>query len=138
MNEIVIEDFIPHRDRMKLIDEVITVSDISGSTTSTTTELWPLYSAGFIHPLVLIELVAQTTGLIVGISEKDKSNRGGEGWLVGIKKAEFNIDAIPVGIQLHTSVHSRYQLKNYLVAEGIVSIDSEIIGQIMIQVFRMD
>ena len=57
------EDFLPHRDRMRLIDEIIDVNEKSAVTQATVTDQWPFFSGESVNSLVLIELVAQTAGI---------------------------------------------------------------------------
>ena len=86
-----IEDLLPHRGRMLLIDEIIEVDDKKAVTGATVTELWPLFDGKAVSSLILIELVAQTAGIVNGwvrIEKKGKNSKK-EGWLVGIKQSRF-------------------------------------------------
>ena len=94
-----IEDLIPHRERLKLIDTITFVDQEHAVTRATVKESWPLYSGDAVSAIVLIELAAQTAGVCIGWNEKMKtSGPKGEarGWLVGIKKAHFYNDKIHV------------------------------------------
>ena len=55
-----IEKLIPHRDRMKLINEVLDIDNDKVITSTRVSDKWPLYQEGFVDPIVLIEIVAQT------------------------------------------------------------------------------
>ncbi|MDO9228047.1 MAG: hypothetical protein Q7U03_00635 [Syntrophales bacterium] len=91
MMDMEIEALIPHRDRMRLIGEIMAVDDDRAVTLSAVTEEWPLYRDGSVDALVTIELVAQTAALMEGWTRL-KSGRGGtSGWLVGIKTADFRL-----------------------------------------------
>ncbi|RLC00730.1 MAG: hypothetical protein DRI57_31950, partial [Deltaproteobacteria bacterium] len=57
-----IEELIPHRDRMKLIDRIIEVDDETALTESVVTREWPLYDGNSVNSIILIELAAQTAG----------------------------------------------------------------------------
>ncbi|MDP1989876.1 MAG: hypothetical protein Q8K00_02540, partial [Syntrophales bacterium] len=74
--DIDIETLIPHRDRMRLLAEVITVDTEKAVTSANVTEDWPLYHEGSVDVLVTIELVAQTAALLEGW-KRLQSNRGG-------------------------------------------------------------
>ena len=54
-----IEELIPHRGRMKLVDDVVEINDILAKTSSRVTERWPLDEANAVAPVILIELIAQ-------------------------------------------------------------------------------
>ena len=136
MNDINIENLIPHRDRMKLINEIIEVDDKKSITAAIVSEEWPLFNNGSVDPVILIELVAQTTGIAVGWQRRTESGIGGEGWLVGIKRANFSTDRIPLGARLIMNVKSLYDHNNYGAFEGTVMSGSDILAKIEIQVFR--
>jgi predicted hotdog family 3-hydroxylacyl-ACP dehydratase len=131
-----IEDLIPHRDRMKLIDDIVGITTEKAITTTTVSERLPLFQDGSVDPLIMIEIVAQTAG--VHVSWKRGVNKGGSGGglLVGIKNAEFLVDRIPLHTVLTTTVEHLYSAENYTVLEGAVRAETEMIGRVEIQVIR--
>ncbi len=134
--DIDIETLIPHRDRMRFLDAVITVDTEKAVTSATVTEDWPLYLEGSVDVLVTIELVAQTAALLEGW-KRLQSNRGGAtGWLVGIKTADFRRPRLVVPATLITEVVRSYALEGYAVFTGTVSSGSEIVADMQIQAFR--
>ena len=134
--DIDIETLIPHRDRMRFLDAVITVDTEKAVTSATVTEDWPLYHEGSVDVLVTIELVAQTAALLEGW-KRLQSNRGGAtGWLVGIKSADFRRPRLVVPATLITEVVRSYALEGYAVFTGTVSNGSEIVADMQIQAFR--
>ncbi len=137
LNNIVIEDYIPHRGRMKLIDTVIEADENITVTESVVRANWPADCNGSISPIVLIELVAQTLSFANGWAERNSNKDGGKGWLVGVKKARFNTGEILMGDRLITSVkkqHSHTDL--YVSVTGTVSSGSQLLGEISVQAFR--
>jgi predicted hotdog family 3-hydroxylacyl-ACP dehydratase len=134
--DIDIEALIPHRDRMRFLDAVVTVDTERAVTSATVTEDWPLYYEGSVDVLVTIELVAQTAALLEGW-KRLQSNRGGAtGWLVGIKSADFRRPRLVVPATLITEVVRSYALEGYAVFTGTVSFGSEIVANMQIQAFR--
>lgn len=132
-----IEDLIPHRGRMKLVDDVLEINDILAKTSSRVTERWPLGEARAADPVVLIELVAQTAGVLEGWKSKQGGGRPEKsGWLVGIKKCEFFVDRIPIQTRLTTTVHRLYALEAYAVFAGEVASASALLSRAELQVFR--
>jgi len=128
---------IPHRDRMKLINEVLDVNADKAVTSAIVTDRWPLCHESFVDPIVLIEIVAQTAA--VHISWKRGQDKGmGRGLLVGIKRADFFLDRIPLHTVLITTVKILSGAHNYNVVEGTVMAGTDILGQIEIQVFRYE
>ncbi len=132
-----IEDIIPHRDRMKLVDEIIELSDDSATTAATATARWPLYRDGFIDAIVAVELVAQTAAISIGAKRKRESGSGeGRGWIVGIKNAEFKTDRIPINSRLITRSQVVLSQDAYSMIEGTVVLGDAQIGKVSLQVFR--
>ena len=132
-----IEKLIPHRDRMKLINEVLDINADKVITSALVSDKWPLYQEGFVDPIVLIEIVAQTAAAHIRW-KKGVDKGGGGGWLVGIKSADFFLDRIPLHTMLITSVKPLSSAENYNVLEGTVMAGEDILGRIQIQVFRSE
>jgi len=132
-----IEKLIPHRDRMKLINEVLEIDNDKVITSTRVSDKWPLYQEGFVDPVVLIEIVAQTAAAHIRW-KKGVDKGGGGGWLVGIKSAEFFLDRIPLHTMLITTVKPLSGVENYNVLEGTVSADNDILSRVHIQVFRSE
>ena len=133
-----IEALIPHRDRMKLINDVLYINADRAVTSSLVSDQWPLCHGSFVDPIVLVEIVAQTAGVHVSWKRGIYKGVGGVGWLVGIKNADFFLDRIPLQTVLITTVKNLYSAENYNVLEGIVITGRELLGRIQIQVFRSE
>jgi predicted hotdog family 3-hydroxylacyl-ACP dehydratase len=131
-----IEDLIPHRNGMKLVDKILEINDQTARTSSVVTQNWPLDEAGLLSPLILVELVAQTSGVHEGWKARREGKAGTSGWLVGIKRADFFTDSIKPGTVLTTTVRTLYALQTYAVFTGTVEAASEILAQVELQVFR--
>ena len=133
-----IEKLIPHRDRMKLINEVLDIGADTAVTSSLVSDQWLLCYGSFVDPIVLIEIVAQTAGVHICWKRGIDKGVGGLGWLVGVKSADFFLDRIPLQTVLITTVKNLYSAENYNVLEGIVMTGRELLGRIQIQVFRSE
>jgi predicted hotdog family 3-hydroxylacyl-ACP dehydratase len=132
-----IEKLIPHRGRMKLIDDVLDINADTAVTSSIVSDRWPLFHGSFVDPVVLIEIVAQTAG--VHVSWKKGIEKGGRlGWLVGIKSADFIQDRIPFHAELITTVKNLYSTEQYHVLEGTVMTGTELLCRVQIQIYRSD
>ena len=138
--DINIEELIPHRDRMKLVDEVIEVNEQTAATGATVTANWPMFEEDYVNPIVLIELIAQTAGISLGWTElKTKGiNPEGKGWLVGIKEAAFYLEKIPLNSQIITDSKKVFDFDNYKEIRGIARIKGEIAGKVTVQVVQSD
>jgi predicted hotdog family 3-hydroxylacyl-ACP dehydratase len=131
-----IEKLIPHRGRMKLIDNVLDINADTAVTSSLVSDQWPLFNGSSVDPIILIELVAQTAGIHISWKKGYDKGGGGIGWIVGIKSADFFLYRIPLFAPLITAVTNLYSAENYNVLEGKVTSGEDILGRILIQVFR--
>lgn len=136
-----IEEIIPHRDRMKLVEKVTGLDRNSATTLSTVTDKWPLCDHRGINCLVSIELVAQTSALAIGwevLQSKSNDDMQGKGWLVGIKEASFNREIIPLNTKITTRAEITLNMNNYSEVNGYTSMENEQLSTIKLQVLRMD
>jgi predicted hotdog family 3-hydroxylacyl-ACP dehydratase len=131
-----IEALIPHRDRMRLIGEVMAVDDDRAVTSSAVTEEWPLYCDGSVDTLVTIELVAQTAAILEGWKRLQSGRGGASGWLVGIKTADFRLPRVPLHATLITEARKDYAMESYAVFEGTVRMGTEVVAVVSMQAFR--
>jgi predicted hotdog family 3-hydroxylacyl-ACP dehydratase len=126
---------------MKLIDKIISVDDLSAVSLSVVSPAWPLARNGYVHPIIIIELVAQTAGINIKWNDTDGSSATdgtGGGFLVGIKKAEFHVNRIDVGSTVRTCSIKKYSQMSYAEFSGIVTISEQTLGEVVLQVFRTD
>jgi predicted hotdog family 3-hydroxylacyl-ACP dehydratase len=133
-----IESLIPHRDRIKMINDVLEIMPESAVAEAEVKPDWPLCNGKVVPPVVLIEIVAQTAALIDGYKRKKQGKPGGKGWLVGVKNAQFNVAEISVGTRLIASVVNSYSFDNYSVIKGTIKAGEEILAVIVLQALRMN
>ena len=133
-----IEELLPHRNGMKLIDSIIEVNEERAVSKSTVTEKWPLIEGDSINPIVLIELVAQTAGICIGWEELKKKGRNteGTGWLAGVKEALFYWERIPLGSQIITEVRKVFDFENYHEIRGMIRVDGDLVGEVSVQIVK--
>ena len=132
-----IEDLIPHRGRLKLIDTIVSVDQGHAVCRATVKKSWPLLSGNGVCATVLVELAAQTAGVCIGWNEKLKT--GGpqgeaSGWLVGTKKAHFHIDKIPLNTCITIRSENRLVVENYKEIAATAHIGQELVGDIILQI----
>jgi len=135
-----VEDFLPHRDRMKLVDEIIEVDEERAVTRSRVTEQWPFFDGRAVSSLVLIELVAQTAGICNCWGGVKRQGRGfvKKGWLVGIKHSRFFVDVIPLDACITISIENQFKLENFREIAGTAMIGSKLAGEITLQLLQVD
>lgn len=141
LSSINIEELIPHRSRMKLIDEVIEVDGEMAVTESVVRGDWPLCQEDSVNTFILIELVAQTAGVYIGWKESvinGKNIEGSKGWLVGIKEGLFYSDKIPLGSRIRVRSKKVFNFQNYHEILGVAEMGPQVIGEIKLQVIHSE
>ena len=135
MLNIDIDTLVPHRRPLRLIDEVLSISDNSATTAATVTPVWPTFTNGAAHALTLIELVAQTAAVIGGYKAiMDPSDgRAKKGMLVGIKLATFTIDTLPLNTRITTCATTHVLLENFKEMTGVAKIGDKIVAEMTLQ-----
>jgi predicted hotdog family 3-hydroxylacyl-ACP dehydratase len=133
-----IEDLLPHRGRMLLIDEIVNIDKDAAVSRATPTDQWPLCDGSRVSPLLIIELVAQTSGLSNGLERLTAEGPGTEtkGWLVGVRKAIFHVPAIALGEVIVTEAKNSFKFEGFREIEGCCRVGGKIVGEVTLQVVR--
>ncbi len=133
-----IEDLIPHRGKMILIDEIVEITPEYALTSSIVNASWPLLTANGVSSLILVEVAAQSAGVCNGwdrIQEKGIESSK-MGWLVGVKRAKFNRDFIPLESEIITRSENSNKYDNLRVTSSVSRIDGDIVGEVTLQLFQ--
>lgn len=138
LSGITLDDLIPHRGRMVLIDDILEVSSSHALTASVMNAAYPLVEAEGVQPLIMIELAAQTAGVCNGLDRI--KTRGIDsvkmGWLVGVKRALFYIAHIPLGSTVFTRSENSHNYENLREVACVVHLDKRLIGEVTLQLFQ--
>jgi predicted hotdog family 3-hydroxylacyl-ACP dehydratase len=138
--EIDLEEYLPHRAGMKLVERVVQADENGAVTESVAGPRWPLVEKGHVSSLVAVELAAQSASLCVGMraKQKDPATDGGRGWLVGIKEARFAAQSIPVGSCITTRVSIEFSYENYTGIRSVADADGRWIADVQLQVMQSE
>ncbi len=136
--EFLVEHFIPHRGRMKLVDEIVSICENEVLTRTTATPDWPLLPGGFADPVMLVEVVAQSAGIHNEWLEmqKNASRKPSEGWLVGIRDMSLSIPEIRVGAIIVTRTQNTYTVEDFREITGQSTIDGNLIATVRLQIIQ--
>ncbi len=137
MQRALLEKYLPHRGNMLLIDDIVRVDEASAVTKATVKNSWPLFAKGHASPFVLIELVAQTAGIIEGRMELTRNSGATKGFIVGIKNTEFFVGNIPENTIVTAFCEKGFEFDNYMQFNGGAEIDGEKAAQVVIQVISL-
>ena len=139
-SDLKIEDLLPHRHRMLLIDEILEVDHDMAVTCATVTDRWPFFINDGVDPLVLIEVIAQTAGINNGWVRIQKHGQDSEkkGWLVGIKQARFFVDTLALNARIITRAENQFEYEGYRQILGTARIGSQMVGEVALQVIQTE
>ena len=133
-----LEELLPHRGRMLLVHEIVEGDETHAVTRSVISDSFPLRAEEGVEPLIMIELAAQTAGVCNGLDRIQSMGKESStmGWLVGVKRASFFIDSIPVGRTVVTSSKNVHNYENLREVFSEVYLDGALIGEITLQLFK--
>ena len=138
ISDLLLEDVLPHRGRMLLVDEVVEVDSSHAVTRCVVSESWPLAMDGGAHPLILLELAAQTAGVCNGWDRIRTQGLDSNqmGWLVAVKKADFFINVLPLGGVVIVRAENTYNFENLREISCELRLDDALIGRAVLQLFQ--
>lgn len=133
-----LEDLLPHRGSMLLVKEVLEVDSTVARALFCVEKSWPMADAHGVHPLILVEVAAQTAGVCNGWDRIQTHGQDSDtmGWLVGIKKADFFIDALPLGGIITARAENTYSFENLREVSCEMHMNQELIGKATLQLFQ--
>jgi predicted hotdog family 3-hydroxylacyl-ACP dehydratase len=133
-----LDAILPHRGPMRLLEAVVDGAPGWAVTRARASERWPLCRQDRIDPLVMIELVAQSAAVSLGMSRQAAGTAGGDrfGFLVGIREACFFVAALRPGDTLITRVEDGFVLENYREIAGTVHRGRHLAARIALQVVQ--
>jgi len=139
LSGITLEDLIPHRGRMMLIDDILEVDSSHALTASVMRASYPLVTARGVEPLIMIELAAQTAGVCNGWDRIQTRGIDSEqmGWLVGVKRARLYLDHIPLGSRVVTRAENSHNYGNLREVTGVLHLGDTLIGEVTLQLFQV-
>lgn len=134
------ENLLPHRRPMLLVDEILTLDDSCAVTRATVRADWPLCDGRDASAIVLIELVAQTSGIHNGFIRGKVEGLAADkrGWIVGIRRAQMAVDRLPVGTAVVTRTENTMEFEGFRDVCGRVEVDNRPVAEITLQLLRAD
>jgi predicted hotdog family 3-hydroxylacyl-ACP dehydratase len=138
LSDLTLEDLLPHRDHMMLVKKVLEVDTKHALTLCRVEKSWPMADAAGVHPLILVELAAQTAGVCNGWDRIQTKGLDSDqmGWLVGIKKTEIFVDQLLFGSEIITSAENSYNFENLREVSCEQHMDNRLIGKMTLQLFQ--
>jgi len=133
-----IEDLLPHRGAMLLIDEVLEVDAVHARTLSMVRSSWPLTDARGADSLICIELAAQTAGVCNGWERIQALGLDSNqmGWLVAVKRAEFFLDRLPLGSRVEARAENALVFDKFREVVSELLQDGQLAASVVLQLYQ--
>ena len=134
-----LEDILPHREGMLLIDDVITVENDFAVAEAVVSKTYPMADKQGVAPLIMVELAAQTAGICNGLTriKTDGRDSSKKGWLVGVKRAQFFVDgAIAFGSRLVIRSENRHAFDMLREVFCVVHLEEVLFAEITLQLIQ--
>ena len=133
-----IEELLPHRPPILLISEILEVDAVHAVTLSRVTPTWPMVYGQRVPPLICVELAAQTAGVCNGWERIRTRGRDSDrtGWLVGIKRAEFLVDHLPLGTVIRTRAENTLVFDKFRESSSQLHIKDRIVAEVVLQLYQ--
>ncbi len=100
-----LQDFLPHRPPMLLIDELVHCDEHAVTCTATVRVGAPFVVDGRVPALLSLELFAQTVAALHAYLHRDRPPNGQHGKLLGTRELELAVDHFHVGDTLTITGH---------------------------------
>ena len=135
-----IDDLLPHRRPMRLVDEILEADETRAVTRCVVTEQWPLVSNGAVDAMIIVELVAQTSGISNGLERIRTHGAGADrkGWLAGIKSARFARHRIAMDTPIVVRAENAFSFEGFREIRGNADIDGETVAEVILQVVQAE
>jgi predicted hotdog family 3-hydroxylacyl-ACP dehydratase len=138
LSDLTLDDLLPHRGHMMLLDKVLEVDSKHALTLCRVKKSWPMADETGVHPLILIELAAQTAGVCNGLDRIQTQGIDSDqmGWLVGVKKTEFFISTLPFDSEIMARAENTYNFENLREVSCQLHLDNTLICTSLLQLFQ--
>jgi predicted hotdog family 3-hydroxylacyl-ACP dehydratase len=133
-----VEDLVPHRGIMRLLDTVQEIDDHQALASAVIKDSWPLARDGSVACLMLIEVLAQAAATWFGWQNLQQGKPLQIGYLVGVKEARFHTNQVAVGTRVGARVERGIGKQNFLVMDGKVTDATNLLAEARIQLFVPD
>ncbi len=138
LKRIDIETLLPHRGRMRLVEQIVALDEDHTVTRATVRPGWPMSDGQSVSAVILIELVAQTAGIHNGWvrvrrhgPEVDR-----KGWIVGISEADLHADRVDCGTLLTIRAENRFAYEGFREIAGTVETGGQLLAEAVLLLLR--
>ncbi len=131
-----VDDIIPQKPPMRVVDTLVKTGERSGEVTATVLENTPFVREnGIIDDAIYFEMMAQSIAAVNGFKQMGGSQSAPEGYLLGAKKFEI-LGTACVGDTLNISVYKYARFGDFGIVKGTVSRNSTVLARGEIKIWH--
>jgi predicted hotdog family 3-hydroxylacyl-ACP dehydratase len=97
-------ELIPHRGASVVLDRMTDFAPPHGQCEIVLDETFPYCIDGRVDAVVGLEMLAQAVSAYVGMTRRSGGGEPRVGYLIGVPRAEFHVDSLPLGVPLRAKV----------------------------------
>ena len=131
-----IAELLPHDAPMVLLDEVGFWESPVVRCVVRLTDASPFVVDGRAPAVVALEYMAQTVGVWVGLSRRERGQRPVIGFLVGTRQVDLNVDAFDVGDELEVESIRRFGEEKLGSFDCITRRRGEVVSKASVNVYQ--
>lgn len=133
---IAVEELIPQKSPMRIIDTLVKVAERTADVTVTLSRDMPFIDeSGLLDEAAYLEMIAQAIAALNGFKHMGTCKPVPEGFLLGAKKLEI-LGRAHVGDTLKISVHKYAKYGGFGIIKGTVSRDSDVLARGEIKIWH--
>ena len=134
-----LDELIPHRGTMLLLGEVVAGDCTHAITLSRVSSAWPMADVDGVSPLICVELAAQTAGVCNGLERIEKSGIDSDqmGWLVAVKRADFFIEHLPLGMSIITRADNSLAFDKFREVTSQLHHGDTLLAEVVLQLYQV-
>jgi len=131
-----VENIIPQKDPMRVIDSLVSISDRKAkAAVLITKDMLFVRADGLLESAVYLEMIAQAMAAYEGFKKMGSPGFKIEGFLLGAKKLEIIGDA-HVGDRLNICIEKKARFGNFAIVEGEIHKNNEVIARGEIKIWH--
>jgi radical SAM protein with 4Fe4S-binding SPASM domain len=131
-----VDEIIPQKPPMRLVDALLAVGDRSGEVSATVSDEMPFVGEdGALAEVAYLEMMAQSIAALNGFKQLGTPESSLEGYLVGAQDLEI-LERARVGDRLSIRVHKSARFSKFAIVKGTVSREDTVLARGEIKIWH--
>jgi len=123
---------------MRMVERVVEIELGRGLVEARVRDSWPTCVDGAISAVAVVDLVAQSAAAYASWERQGEERPGGQGFIVGLRKASWSAPRVPVGAVLRTEVRKELFMDTYATFTAVVTGPDGFVAEVELQTYRKE